>query len=93
MNEEGQETLSSRSGIREERLERLEREVQVWSPACSVFWGLWGIVQAEEQVTKILEGRENEGIDFDYLVSFSMWIPGLRNLGWNRLTLGHSHMR
>ncbi len=68
MDSEGQETLQKRSDVGKERVERLEREVIVWSPACSIFWALWGIVQASEQVEKILEGREGEAVEFDYLV-------------------------
>ena len=45
----------------------LDREVRIWSPASSVFWALWGVVQAEDQAAAIVEGRV-EKPEFDYLV-------------------------
>ena len=47
-------------------MDALEREVRLWSPACSVFWSIWGIVQAEEQIAGLVAGTEET--DFDYLV-------------------------
>jgi choline kinase len=49
-------------------VEALEREVRIWSPACSVFWALWGIIQAEEHVGKMVEDKDWMP-EFDYLVS------------------------
>jgi choline kinase len=65
----GEEVISKRSDIDVNRVEALEREVRIWSPACSVFWALWGIVQAEGQAAAIVEGRGADESDFDYLVS------------------------
>jgi choline kinase len=48
-------------------VEALEREVRIWSPASSVFWAMWGLVQAEEQVENLIDGIT--ATDFDYLVS------------------------
>jgi thiamine kinase-like enzyme len=64
----GEEVLTRSKDVGKERVERLRKEVQVWSPACSVFWSLWGIIQAEEQIAAVVEGRD-EKPDFDYLVS------------------------
>jgi choline kinase len=65
----GQEVMFKRSDIEAHRVEALEREVRIWSPACSVFWALWGIVQAEEQISALLEAKEGYQVEFDYLVS------------------------
>lgn len=62
----GEEVVNKRKDIAQERVDKLEREVRMWSPASSVFWALWGIVQAEEQVAALLRG-ETEA-EFDYLV-------------------------
>ena len=65
----GEESITSRKDVADDRIERLEREVRLWSPACSVFWSLWGIIQAEAQMISLAEGVEE--IDFDNL-AYSM---------------------
>lgn len=62
----GAEVIKSRSDVKQDKVEKLDHEVKVWSPACSVFWALWGIIQAGEQVENILTGDE-AGVEFDYL--------------------------
>lgn len=47
-------------------VDELEKEVRLWSPASSVFWAVWGLVQAEEQVENLIDGIT--ATDFDYLV-------------------------
>lgn len=64
----GGETVGRRTDVARDRIARLEREVRIWSPACSIFWALWGIVQAEEQIKGVLAGTQDK-FDFDYLVS------------------------
>jgi choline kinase len=64
----GEEIMRNRKDIPIEKVEALEREVRIWSPACSVFWSLWGIVQAEEQVAGLMTGKTGT-VEFDYLVS------------------------
>jgi choline kinase len=64
----GAEVIKSRKDVSQERVEKLDYEVKAWSPACSVFWALWGIIQAGEQVSNILTG-DGAGVEFDYLVS------------------------
>lgn len=60
------EVIGSREDVSQERVDRLEREVRLWSPASSVFWAMWGIIQAEEQIENLVDDiLEN---DFDYLV-------------------------
>ena len=52
------------------KVDRLEQEVRLWSPASSAFWALWGVVQGVEQVQSILDGRGmGSAADFCYLVS------------------------
>jgi choline kinase len=63
-----EETIQKRKDVDADKVERLEREVRVWSPACSVFWALWGIIQAEEHVGKMVDDKD-WAPDFDYLVS------------------------
>ncbi len=65
----GEEVLNKRKDISQGRVDAMEREVRIWSPACSVFWALWGIVQAQEQTEAIVEGKEGYEPEFDYLVS------------------------
>ncbi|KAI8447772.1 kinase-like domain-containing protein [Phakopsora pachyrhizi] len=60
-------------------VERLEEEVNVWSPASHAMWALWGIVQARDDLKPMIErwtstdckdGEENvktEEVEFDYL--------------------------
>ncbi|KAN0059611.1 hypothetical protein ACQY0O_008179 [Thecaphora frezii] len=38
----------------EREIDRLEREIRVWSPATHAVWGLWGIVFAKEEVESVL---------------------------------------
>jgi choline kinase len=65
----GQEIMGKRADVAADRVAALEREVRIWSPACSVFWALWGIVQAEEQIGALIDEREGYEAEFDYLVS------------------------
>ncbi|RXK35645.1 hypothetical protein M231_07075 [Tremella mesenterica] len=62
----GDEVLGRRGDVSATRVQALEREVLMWSPACSVFWSVWAIVQAEGQVNALIEGREEE-VDYNYL--------------------------
>ncbi|PWY99153.1 kinase-like protein [Testicularia cyperi] len=39
----------------EKEVDRLEREVMLWSPATHAVWGLWGIVFAQEEVEAVLK--------------------------------------
>lgn len=63
----GEEVLNKRKDVAQERVDRLEHEVRLWSPGSSVFWALWGIVQAEEQIEGLVAG--STVVEFDYLVS------------------------
>lgn len=65
----GDEIVKRSQEISQDRVDRLEHEVRAWSPACSVFWALWGIIQAGEQVDNLVSGSGVE-VEFDYLVSF-----------------------
>ena len=42
-------------------LEKLEKQVHIWSPASHAMWAVWGVVQARET----LEGQGEA--EFDYL--------------------------
>lgn len=64
-----EEILRKRKDVEQDLVDALEREVRIWSPACSVFWALWGIIQAEEHVGKMVEEKDWKP-DFDYLVSY-----------------------
>ncbi|WVO16715.1 hypothetical protein L204_104396 [Cryptococcus depauperatus] len=63
----GEEIIGRRKDVSADRIDALEQEVRLWSPGCSVFWALWGIVQAEEQVDAIMAEKEGYIPDFDYL--------------------------
>lgn len=67
---DGHETITDETKVEKTRIEALEREVRLWSPASSVFWALWGIVQGEEQIMALAKGGPAQ-VDFDYLVSLS----------------------
>jgi len=64
----GEEVLGRRKDVKVEKVEALEREVRIWSPACNIFWALWGIVQADEHVNAMVDKRDHVQ-EFDYLVS------------------------
>ncbi|KAJ9127095.1 hypothetical protein QFC24_001330 [Naganishia onofrii] len=70
---DGKEKITSEEQIEQSRVDALEKEVRLWSPASSVFWALWGMVQAEEQIqrTKDVENEEERArlleAEFDYL--------------------------
>lgn len=68
----GQEELRESEDVSKEKVQALEGEVRTWSPASSVFWALWGIVQAEEQVLAVVEGNDAYEAEFDYLVSSAL---------------------
>lgn len=44
----------------EKETDRLDREVQLWSPATHAVWGLWGIVFAREDVEAVLKQAKAE---------------------------------
>ncbi|KAI0702442.1 kinase-like protein [Cytidiella melzeri] len=46
----------------EAEMDKLESQVQAWSPSSHAMWALWGIVQAREA----LEGKDSEP-EFDYV--------------------------
>lgn len=64
----GHESIDDMAKVDRARIDALEREVRLWSPASSAFWTLWGIVQGEEQIEALASGKEAQ-LDFDYLVS------------------------
>jgi len=64
----GDESIGDMSKVERARIDALEHEVRLWSPASSAFWALWGIVQGEEQIEALSSGKEAQ-LDFDYLVS------------------------
>ncbi|TYJ58017.1 hypothetical protein B9479_001376 [Cryptococcus floricola] len=63
----GKEVVGKRQDVPEERVQALEREVRLWSPGCSVFWSLWGIVQAQEHVDALADDNKDYKLEFDYL--------------------------
>lgn len=67
------EVIGSREDVSEERVARLEREVRLWSPASSIFWAMWGIIQAEEQIENLVDNITET--DFDYLASVAIIYP------------------
>ena len=44
----------------EKETDRLDREVQIWSPATHAVWGLWGIVFAREDIEMVLNRAKAE---------------------------------
>lgn len=51
----------------------LDTQVRAWSPASHLMWGLWGIVQAREE----LETNDSEP-EFDYLGYAQCRLDGFR---------------
>lgn len=62
----GEEIVGKRADVAQDRVDALEREVRLWSPACSAMWSLWGVISAEEQV-RLLTEKPDEAPEFDYL--------------------------
>lgn len=66
---------------REEMMNTLERQVQMWSPASHGMWAIWGVVQARDTL-EVDDGGEPE---FDYLAyarcRFEGFQRSLRDLG------------
>ena len=52
--------LASLDASIEKEIDRLEREVLLWSPATHAVWGLWGIVFAKEELESVLARAEAE---------------------------------
>lgn len=52
--------LINLDGQIEKETDRLDREVQLWSPATHAVWGLWGIVFAKEDVETVLNRAKAE---------------------------------
>uniref|UniRef100_V5EZE0 Choline kinase n=1 Tax=Kalmanozyma brasiliensis (strain GHG001) TaxID=1365824 RepID=V5EZE0_KALBG len=52
--------LASLDASIEKEVDRLEREVHLWSPATHAVWGLWGIVFAREELESVLTRAKAE---------------------------------
>lgn len=50
----GRSTLAYLEASMEREIERLEREVEVYSPACHASWALWGVTFAKEMMETLL---------------------------------------
>lgn len=80
---DGKERITSEEKVEQNRVDALEKEVRLWSPASSAFWALWGVIQAEEQIQRIKdiadpeERAKVEAAEFNYLVS-----PNLTDQMW-----------
>ena len=65
---------------REEMMNALEKQVQMWSPASHGMWAIWGVVQARDNL-EVDDGGEAE---FDYLgyaqCRFNGFQRGLKDL-------------
>jgi choline kinase len=60
---------------RAEELAELDRGVEVWRPAGSASWALWGVISAESQI-EALERREADwSPDWEYLVRLLTLLP------------------
>jgi choline kinase len=57
-----QSSLPAGSGVKESDIQRLERQVEAWTPASHAMWALWGLVQAREAIENH-DGRP----EFDYI--------------------------
>ncbi|SNX86548.1 related to CKI1 - choline kinase [Melanopsichium pennsylvanicum] len=66
--------LASLDASIEKEIDRLEREVHLWSPATHAVWGLWGIVFAKEELEAVLTKAkaEAEGEPVEETVLFEM---------------------
>lgn len=66
----------------EEKMNTLENQVQMWSPASHGLWAIWGIIQARDTLEDY--GGESE---FDYLgyarCRFKGFLQGLKNLNFS----------
>ncbi|KAL7419477.1 hypothetical protein Q5752_006315 [Cryptotrichosporon argae] len=67
----GEELVGRRRDVAQARVDALEAEVRMWSPASSLCWALWGIVQAQEQIDGLVDPKPGYEPDFDYL-SYAM---------------------
>jgi thiamine kinase-like enzyme len=56
-------SLASLEASMEREIERLEREVEVFSPACHASWALWGITFAKENIELIIGSILDEDED------------------------------
>jgi choline kinase len=57
--------------IPESKIQQLDKQVRVWSPASHAMWALWGIVQSREDL-------EGAGPDFDYIGYAQSRLEGFR---------------
>lgn len=55
---------------REEELSHIDRGVEVWRPAGSANWALWGVISGEAQVDALERGDGDWAPDWEYLVRF-----------------------
>lgn len=71
--------LASLDASIEKEIDRLEREVQLWSPATHAVWGLWGIVFAKEELETVLAlaKAEAEGQAIEETVLSEVSTPAL----------------
>lgn len=67
-NEADRQVITDPASVAQDKVEQLDKEVRLWSPATSIFWALWGIVQGEEQIEAIATGQTAPP-EFDCLVS------------------------
>lgn len=66
-------SVSPNERVRELELQKLDRQVKVWSPASHAMWAVCGIVQARED----LEGNAEEP-EFDYIGYAQCRMDGFR---------------
>lgn len=81
----GEQKLGKRAEVAQDRVDKLEREVRLWSPASSAFWSVWGIISAEDMIHKMTEDPEFVP-EFDYLVSSAAWPPCLPLASANKVS-------
>lgn len=53
---------------RDDELRELDRGVEVWRPAGSASWAIWGVVSAEAQVDALERGDGDWSPEWEYLV-------------------------
>lgn len=88
----GEEKVGHRSQVSQERVDALEVETRIWSPACSIFWALWGITMAEEQVQGMVQSKDFVP-EFDYLVSWYKHAANSQSYALERLEMFREEAR
>lgn len=89
----GEQMIYPKDEVPVEKVQQLELETRAYSPASSVFWALWGITMAVDQVRGMCEDKDYVA-EFDYLVSVKyMACPNPQSYAVERLEMFRDEAR